>query len=288
MEMESLKIYSRPRLKNPRLVIGFSGWMDGGDVSTGTIQYLRFKLQANKFAEIDAQKFYLFNFPGAMLETAQFRPYTKIQDGLITDFQYPQNEFFYNEKNNLILFSGKEPNINWDEYANCIFKIAQEFGVKKIYFVGSVAGPTPHTREIRISCSVSGKKQKAELKESGIRFSNYQGPASLTTLLTRLSPEKGVEMTNFVVEIPVYIQTRNPKGIKAVTEKLVQLLKIDIDLTDLSAKSTHFEKKIDKLVRKQPFLAAQIKKLEENYDKEYFEEKGGFEEWLKQHGIDKL
>lgn len=208
--MESLRIYSRPRLKNPCLVIGFSGWMDGGNVSTGTIQYLRFKLQANKFAEIDAQKFYLFNFPGAMHETAQFRPYTKIQDGLITDFQYPQNEFFYNEKNNLILFSGKEPNINWDEYANCIFKIAQEFGVKKIYFVGSVAGPTPHTRRVRISCSVSGKKQKAELKESGIRFSNYQGPASFTTLLTRLSPEKGVEMTNFVVEIPVYIQTRNP------------------------------------------------------------------------------
>jgi len=286
--MESLRIYSKPKLKNLRMVIGFSGWMDGGDVSTGTIQYLKFKLQAKKFAEIDAQKFYLFNFPGAMLETAQFRPYTKIQDGLITDFQFPQNEFFYNEKNNLILFSGKEPNINWDEYANCIFKIAQEFGVKKIYFVGSVAGLTPHTRGVRISCSVSGENQKAELKENGIRFSNYQGPASFTTLLTRLSPEKGVEMTNFVVEIPVYIQTRNPKGIKAVTKKLVQLLKIDIDLTDLSIKTTHFEKRIDRLVHKQPLLATQIKKLEENYDKEYFEEKGGFEEWLKQHGIDKL
>jgi len=286
--MESLIIYNRPRLKNPRMILGFSGWMDGGDVSTGTIQYLRFKLQVKKFAEIDAQKFYLFNFPGAMLETAQFRPYTKIQNGLITDFQYPQNEFFYDEKNNLILFSGKEPNINWDEYANCIFKIAQEFGAKKIYFVGSVAGPTPHTRGIRISCSVSAEKQKAELKESGIRFSNYQGPASLTTLLTKLSQEKGIEMTNFVAEIPVYIQTRNPKGIKTVTEKLVQLLKIDIDLTDLSVKSTHFEKRIDGLVHKQPLLAAQIKKLEENYDKEYFEEKGGFEEWLKRHGIDKL
>jgi len=278
--MESLRIYSKPKLKNPRMIIGFSGWMDGGDVSTGTIQYLKFKLQAKKFAEIDAQKFYLFNFPGAMLETAQFRPYTKIHDGLIIDFQYPQNEFFYDEKNDLILFSGKEPNINWDEYANCIFEVAEEFGVKKIYFVGSVAGPTPHTRGIRISCSVSGEKQKTELKEIGIRFTNYQGPASLTSLLTRLSSEKGIEMTNFVAEIPVYIQTRNPKGIKAVTEKLVQLLKIDIDLTDLSVKSTHFEKKIDGLVHKQPLLAAQIKKLEENYDKEFFKEKGGFEECL--------
>ena len=288
MKMESLEIYSKPQLKNPIMIMGFSGWMDGGDVSTGTIQYLRFKLQAKRFAEIDAQRFYLFNFPGAMYETAQFRPFTKIQDGLITDFQFPQNEFFYEEKNDLILFSGKEPNINWDEYAHCIFKIAEEFGVKKIYFVGSVAGPTPHTRGVRISCSVSDIKQKAELKDHGIRLTNYQGPSSFTTLLTKLSPDKGIEMTNFVAEIPVYIQTRNPKGIQAVIEKLVQLLKIDINLSDLSIKSVHFEKKIDGLVHDQPLLAAQIKKLEENYDKEYFEEKGGFEEWLKQHGIDKL
>ncbi|HEC92707.1 MAG TPA: PAC2 family protein [Candidatus Atribacteria bacterium] len=83
-----------------------------------------------------------------MSETAQFRPYTKIQEGLITDFQYPPNEFFYNKKTNLILFPGQEPNTNWGEYANCIFKIAEKFGVKEIYFVGSVAGPIPLLRKI--------------------------------------------------------------------------------------------------------------------------------------------
>jgi len=31
-----------------------------------------------------------------------------------------------------------------------------------------------------------------------------------------------------------------------------------------------------------------VKKLEENYDKEFFEQKGNFEKWLRQHGIDKL
>jgi len=95
-------------------------------------------------------------------------------------------------------------------------------------------------------------------------------------------------MTNLVAEIPIYIQSRNPKAIKAVIEKLTQLLKIDLNLTDLSVKSTDFERRIDELVRQQPLLAAQIKKLEDNYDQEFFEEKGGFEEWLKKHGIDKL
>ena len=286
--MESLKMINRPKLKNPRMILGFSGWMDGGDVSTGAIQYLRYKLAFKKFAEIDPQKFYLFNFPGIMRETLQFRPFTRIQDGLITDFQYPKNEFCYEEKNNLIIFSGKEPNLHWEEFAGCIFKIAEEFEVKQICFTGSVASPTPHTRGIRISCSVSEEKQKIALKEIGVKFTNYYGPSSFITLLTKFSPKKGIEMTNFVAEIPVYIRTRNPKGIKAVTEKIVQLFNIDIDLTDLSIRSNQFEKKIGVLVSKQPLLAAQIKKLEENYDNEFFEAKGGFEEWLKQHGIDKL
>jgi len=80
------------------MIIGFSGWMDGGDVSTDTIQHLKFILRAKKFTEIDAQKFYLFNLPRAMRETAQFRPDTKIQNGLIGYFQYPKRKFFYDKK----------------------------------------------------------------------------------------------------------------------------------------------------------------------------------------------
>jgi len=41
-------------------------------------------------------------------------------------------------------------------------------------------------------------------------------------------------------------------------------------------------------VAKQPKLAEQIKELEEKYDKELFGETGDFEDWLTQHGIDKL
>jgi proteasome assembly chaperone (PAC2) family protein len=223
-----------------------------------------------------------------MLEAAQFRPYTRIKNGLITDFEFPENIFFYEKKNNLILFSGKEPNICWTDYVNCIFQVAEKFLVKEIYFVGSVAGQTPHTRGIRIFCSLSDKKQKTEFKENEIRFTNYEGPASIATLLTKLSSKKGIKMINLVAEIPIYIQDRNPKAIKAIIDKLVQLLKIDLDLTDLVVKSNQFEKRIDGLIREQPLLATQIKKLEESYDKEFFEEKGGFEEWLQQHGINKL
>jgi len=286
--MEDLIIYEKPTLQTTRMVLGFSGWMNGGNISIGTVEYLKSRLKAKKFARIEPKNFHIFNLPGTMEQVAQFRPYCKIQNGFLTDFQYPQNEFFYNEKNNLIFFSGKEPNLRWNEYANCIFKLGEEFDVKKMYFVGSVAGPIPHTREPRISCYVSSKQQKTQLKDYNLRFTNYEGPASITTLFTKLSKDKGIEMTNFVAEIPVYVQTENPKGIKAINRRLIKLLDIDIDLSDLSKRSDEFEKNINKLLAKQPRLAEQVKKLEENYDKEFFEQKGDFEKWLRQHGIDKL
>ena len=286
--MKNLKILGYPQLKNAKMILGFYGWMDGGNVSTGTITYLQYKLNAKKFAEIEAQPFYLFNLPGTMQEAAQFRPKTLIKDGLLVNFQYPINEFFYDEINNVVLFTGKEPNIFWNDYADCIFEIAEKYQIKKMVFAGSVAGMIPHSRRVRISGYFSNRQQKEEMNQYGIRFSNYRGPASITTLLTKLAAKKKIEMTNFVAEIPMYIQTQNPKGIKAVIDRIVRLLNIDIDLSDLTREIVHFEKRIEKSIQQQPQLIEQIKKLEENYDKEYLDENGGFEEWLKQHGIDKL
>jgi len=287
--MEDLIIYEESNLKASSMVLTFSGWMDGGNVSTGTVEYLKNKLKAKKIAEIQPQKFYIFNLPGAMQEVAQFRPYCKIQDGILTNFQYPENDFFYDKRNNLILFSGKEPNLRWDEYANCIFSIVNKFGAKRMYFVGSVAGLTPHTREPRISCSSSSERQKTQLKDYDVKFSNYQGPASITTLLTRLSRKKRIEMINFVAEIPMYIQAKNPKAVQALTRRITKLLGIiDIDLTDLSTLSNKFEKNINNLVAEQPKLLEQIKRLEQDYDKELLGRKEDFEKWLRNQGIDKL
>jgi len=51
MASDKLKIYQRPNLRNSRLLLGFSGWMDGGEVSTGTIRYLIDKLAASDVTE---------------------------------------------------------------------------------------------------------------------------------------------------------------------------------------------------------------------------------------------
>lgn len=286
--MEGVQYLHRPTLYEAGMVIGFSGWMDGGDVSTGTIKYLVRKLQAERFAWIDPELFSVYNLPGTMEQVAQYRPHVKVEEGLIQEFVWPENIFYCAESANLILFSGKEPNLRWRAFADSIFEVIELCQVQKIYFVGSVGGLTPHSREPRVFCSLSAEAFKYRLNDLDVRFSDYEGPSSFVNLLNVEAGKRGLEMINFVVDIPTYVQATNPRGIATVISRIARLLDIEVSLEELVILGDEFEKNIDELVAKMPDLQEQIKKLEENYDKEIWEDDQSFQEWLKRHGIDKL
>jgi len=286
MTSDKLRIYKRPKLNSPRLLVGLSGWMDGGQVSTGTVKGLIERLKAERIAEIEPEGFYIYNFPGSMEITSLFRPHTKIKDGLITSYEVPRNVFFCSEENDLILFVGKEPNLQWREFADCIFSLCSEFNVRTIYFIGSVAGLVPHTREPRIFCSVSDAELKEDFEHYGVKFTNYEGPASIVTYLTTNSRGRDLKMVSLVATIPAYVQGDNPKCIEAVTRRLAGILGLQVELDDLRDVSDEFEKKLSEVVQEQPELATNIRKLEEDYDNEIFNsEMGDLKQWLQQQGI---
>ena len=287
MASERLKIYKkRPKLRSPRLLLGLSGWMDGGEVSTGTVNCLIEKVGARRFAEIEPEGFYIYSFPGSMEITALFRPHTKITNGLIESYETPVNAFFYSEENDIILFVGKEPSLHWEQFAECIFSVCAEFGVGMIYFIGSVAGLVPHTREPRLFCSVSDAQMKETFQHYGVKFTNYEGPASIVTYLTANCSRRNLSMVSLVATIPAYVQGNNPKCIEAVTRRLAGMLGLELELGGLTAISDEFEKKLRDAVLEQPELANNIRKLEEDYDNEIFNsEMGDLKQWLEQQGI---
>ena len=286
MAASQLTIHSRPELTGARMVLGLSGWMDGGDVSTGTVECLIDKLQAEPLAEIQPQDFYVYSFPGTMEISAMFRPFTMIEDGLITELRPPTNVFHCAPANNLILFRGKEPNLQWERYADCIFSVASEFGVKWIYFIGSVAGVVPHTRKPRLFSSVSDESVKKELERYGVRFSDYTGPASIATYLTHAAAERGFRMATLVAEIPAYIQGRNPRCIETVLRHLAVILDLPTQFDDLRIVGDAFDEKLNEIVQQRSELSQLIHKLEGDYDSEVFDtQMGDLKVWLEQQGI---
>jgi len=287
MGADSLRILDRPALANARLVLGFAGWMDGGEVSTGTIDYLLRKLQAEKLAKIDPSPFYIYSFPGNMELAALFRPYVKIEEGLITRLAQAQSVFHYAPAANLILFSGKEPNLAWGDYADCILALARAFDVRMACFVGSVGGLVPHTRDPRLFSSVSDPALLQLLDRHGLTPSDYEGPASFVTYLTQRAREQGLPFLTLVAEIPAYVQGRNLRVLAAAVRKVAAILDIDVDLADVNAESRLFENKLNETLRNQPKLAEQVRKIERDFDREVFSEidEDDLKAWLDKQGI---
>src|SRR5437588_3131284 len=92
-----LQIHRLPALDRATLVLAFSGWMDGGDVSTGTVRRLVDLLGARPVAEVDPEPFYLYNFPGPMELAALFRPRIAIEGGLVKALDMPAGTFYCHE-----------------------------------------------------------------------------------------------------------------------------------------------------------------------------------------------
>jgi proteasome assembly chaperone (PAC2) family protein len=271
---ESLRLRDAPVLDRATLVLAFSGWMDGGDVSTGTVKRLVDLLDARAIGEIDPEPFYIYNFPGPMEMAALFRPSVKIDDGRVVSYEMPANTFYCHEPANLVFLLGKEPNLRWSEFAACILVMARRVGVRRVLFIGSFGGSVPHTREPRLYVTCSEPALLAEMEQYGTRRTGYEGPASFSTYLMTQAPAAGLEMVSLVAEIPGYLQGRNPMSIEAVTRRLAKLLRLPLDLESLRTESTQWELQVSRVVEQEKKLAKTVRKLEEAYDDELLKLEG--------------
>lgn len=286
MTPENLKITRDFQLNNPVLLMGLNGWMDGNNVSSGTLKYLIDKLDALGCAHINPRGFYINNIPGSMEVNALFRPSALIRDGEVLSVNTPSNPFYCDPERNLLLFLGNEPNINWEDYIACIFSLCHHFGVEMIYFIGSVAGLVPHTRRPRISCVVSNDDLKADMQKYGMKFSNYEGPSSIVTQMAWQCEENNLSAALLVCEVPAYIEGHNPKCIDFIVKQISALLKLDVNHDELFALSEEFEKKVTEIIQNHPELSQHIGRLEQDYDNEIFDtEMDDMKKWLQQQGI---
>jgi len=268
------------------MVMALDGWMDGGEISTGTAEYLLRKLDAARIGEIDSEDFYILSFPGPMEVSALFRPHTRIRDGSVVSLSSPQNVIYCSQAHNLVFLKGREPNLRWSRYLDEVLDLAVGLGVTLICFVGSVAGMVPHTREPRYFASISDPTLRPMLDRCGIKLSNYEGPASIITQMILAAPQRDIRMMSLVAEIPAYVQGRNARCIESAVRKVAGLLDLSVEFDDLRQAADELEKKLNDIVEGREELATYIKKLEEDYDNQVFDtQMGDLKQWLEQQGI---
>jgi proteasome assembly chaperone (PAC2) family protein len=269
-KQERLVIKEKPNLRQPYLVCGLDGWVDGGEAATGTVKYLIEKLHAKKFARIPVDRFHVFQLPGQV----GLRPSIVIHQGILKEHHFPRSEFFHwtnpDEDNDLILFLGAEPHLEWNEYANAIIEVAETFGVARIYLLGGVLDKIPHTMEPNVGCTCTSVDLKNEMKDYGMEFTNYEGPGSFGTTLMHLCRKEGIEVVSTMVRAAYYpefniLVPRNPKSIRALVLRLNALLHLNLDLSDLDRQAKDYEGKLTFMAGQNPEFLSYVRELEKDY-----------------------
>jgi proteasome assembly chaperone (PAC2) family protein len=258
----TLNFLQRPTLRNPILLVAFSGWVDGGQVSTMALRSLIEMWGAEKFAEIDPEEFY--NFTRA-------RPQVHLEPDLSRAITWPETAFYYHSDPNLerdfVLLIGIEPNFKWRTFTDEVLEVCREVGVSTALSLGGVIADVAHTRAARITVFSSDPDLQARFPEVARRRGAYQGPTGIIGVIMDGLTRMDVPVGNMRGAVPHYIAgSRNAKVSLALLSRLNELYGLGLDLAELRRESRRFERQVNEFLTSTPDVAEHVRSLEAHSD----------------------
>jgi len=255
-EKQLLKIYSNPRLREPFLIAAGPGT---SNVGLRTTNYLREKLNAELFAEVEQGDFYTppynFTFRNGIIETSPIE----------LKGEPPYNRFYYwksGRAHDIIFFTadtaplqGKIP-----ELAGNVLDAAMSFGISRLYMPGAFLTDIHHTLEPAIFGSATDIQLQNFLKGYGIAPAPPMNIAhNMNAWLLGMAKWKSIEAVGLIAEIPAYNpEGKNIKACKALVRLLIRMLDIETpDISDLD----------DMLAEEEDWLAKRLEQLQGSKDR---------------------
>jgi proteasome assembly chaperone (PAC2) family protein len=284
---ETVEIWEQPQKSPMYMIAGWRQWADAGSTSSGLPQYIIDQTQAHRIGTIHSGGFYLFQFPGTH---DLVRPVVKFNQGYPDFLQSQRNEFYYAEVGNcgLVVFIGDEPHLDIERYVAALLDSAVTLGVKRIIGLGGVFGEVPYDKDRNITGNYSLPHMKDEIKKLAVSLSDYEGGASIGSIICRRSADRGIEYVGLYAFAPLYdfteierIETtiRIENDFTAwlgIMQRINYMTKLNFDLSDLEEKSQHLTELIDTKVDEFDNAAPQVgvrdyfKKLSEAFTETSF------------------
>jgi proteasome assembly chaperone (PAC2) family protein len=283
---DTIEFWEKP-VPGKCMIAGWHQWADAGDVSSGLPQYLIEQTQARKIGEMGAGEFYLFQMPGLH---HLVRPLVRLNEGQVEELERRQNEFFHvgDDGADFVIFLGQEPHRNEASYAAAFFDAVEELAIKRVAAVAGVHGPVPYERDREVSCVYSLPRMKRELDRYAVRFSNYEGGATISMYLARQAAARGIEFFRFCASVPSYDFSKpsvliQPMGMeedfKAWYDLMIRLshmFGLDLELSDLKGRGeeliSSWDSQIERLARTMPQLEVRsyMEKMREDFTERPF------------------
>lgn len=254
MHSENAIVWERhPELKEPLMVAAFEGWNDGGTASTNALRRMIKAFDAERFARVDPEEFYVFS---------ENRPTVKLVDGQTRRLDWQTNDFYHahlpGTDRDVILFLGVEPNLCWRTYCSNLVAVAQHQNVKTVVTLGAYLADVLYTLPVQ----VTGHSSDLAIEEKyNLRRSNYEGPTGIVGAFTDYCHQHELSTLSLWAAVPYYISIPNPKAVHSLLAKLRSIYGFELDLASLEKDADNFDNEINDVVAKDPNVAAYVREL---------------------------
>jgi proteasome assembly chaperone (PAC2) family protein len=244
-------------VRRPVMLLAFGGWNDAAEAATTAARFMAGAWGARKFAEIDPEEFFHFGLT---------RPHVRFRAGSESEREivWPATEFSLARApelpRDLVIAVAGEPHLRWRTYCTSVLELAQRCEVTLVLTLGALLAEVPHTRPVRVAGSASDPELAARL---GVRPTRYEGPTGIVGVLNIACRDQGLPTASVWANVPHYISgIENPKAALALVHRVLTLLNVEADLTDLEDATRQFEQNLAEIVAQNAKIKAYVAKLE--------------------------
>ena len=255
---DALVLFEEPDgLRQPVLVMAFSGWNDAAESATTAARYLGQLWPSRPLASIDPEDFYHFGLS---------RPYVRFKPGSRTEREvvWPATEFSVAQpaelERDIVVGVAIEPHLKWRTYCGAVLDLARRVGASLVLTLGALLAEVAHTRPVKL---VGGAYDPELAARLGLRASRYEGPTGIVGVLNTMCREEGIPQASLWANVPHYVSgVENPKAAMALVRRVLMLLGAEADLSDLVEASRQFDQNLNEVVGQNAKISEYVRKLE--------------------------
>ena len=261
-----MEIHQIPLLRNPVMVMAFSGWNDAAEAASGAVEHLLSgwrdisdDVVPELIADVESEDYYDFQVN---------RPVVSIDESQIRSITWPTTQVFGlsipSMARDLVIVTGVEPSMRWKSFTSDLLDLADDLEVSLIVTLGSLLADTPHTRPITVTGTGAHPSISARL---GVSVSKYEGPTGILGIIQDGCMRRGIDAISLWAAVPHYASNApSPKATLALINTLEDFLDISIPLSDLPEAADAWEKDVNDLATEDNEVAEYVKALEESKD----------------------
>lgn len=265
MRLRAFELYEPvPRLNEPHALAVLKPWIDVSNVGTLTLSSLESYLKAVPLGEIAR--------PGNFFDFTRYRPMLDVKEGR-RQVQIPNTTISYAKMeggHDFIFLHLLEPHMLSETYVNSVFDLLKSFGVRRYCLMGAMYDMVPYTRPLLVTGSASNLRLQKELEVAHVVSSDYQGPTTITYLISQRGLEIGMETLSLIVHLPQYLMMENDyRGKKRLMEVLSILYDFPLSEEDADKAKEQQERVsqiAEQFIQQEPSYRLILNQLEAYYD----------------------